>query len=95
MNGGRFLQNQYKPSRYNNHEKNGQAYYFTPYGCREHDDKPKYIVTKHTQTEEESNAFRNDFNDANKNGITYLFAWFDPLYYHCYGFHFIKTSEGR
>ena len=75
-----------------NPEATGQAYYFTPHGGRVRH-LPKYNMSKNTH--QPSPSCRKKFVDVTKSGMTYLFLWFDPLHGHCYGFHIIKSSEGR
>ena len=77
-----------------NPEMTGCAYYFTPHGGRVRD-LPDYDIRGTGSTQASQPLCRKLYQDTSKSGITFLFAWFDPLHGHCYGFHVITTSEGR
>jgi hypothetical protein len=78
------------PGSYNPTE--GCAYYFHKHGCQVRE-LPHYEVGEEIASGQD--ACRKMYPKISMGGFGYMFLYFCPEHGHCYGFHLIKSSEGR
>jgi hypothetical protein len=76
----------------------GVAYYFTEHG-QQLRKQPKYNISgsgKHANYDDAvEEPCQKIYPKVSLGGYSYMFLWFCPVHGHTYGFHLIKSGEGR